>query len=270
MTPISALLALVLAAQDPAEARPRTGVLLRSDAPAYEVTLPLDYEIVPSESPTRYLRASGPEPWAKVSLSILAADRALPQPPQGLTSAELLALVPPPPDAKWTFSPLKWKDLELGVLEYRAVVKELPVIGLSTVLPLAGNALKITVYAPDPLEKEVREDFRHVIAGLTRTTTPWFTPAELKKIALLERIGMGGAAALGLYLLLWAVAFRGNPMRAHWIRTLWLAAAAVMFFVPISSPGPISAWSNLLVNAIAPLVLVMLVLRRVRMGLDID
>jgi hypothetical protein len=252
--------------------RKETGpIVLKSDVPFYDLTLPVGYAVaVPVEDPPRYIRSAGSEPWAKVNARFTAMASSLPQNPAGITAEEIVALVSPPPNATWTFCRKKWKELEIGVIEYHAVVNDLPVIGLSTILPLARKGLRVTVYAADPLEKEVRDDFELLVSGISKTETNWFTDEALGKIAAMEKVTLAGAVVAGLYPVAWAIFFRGRPLSGHWLRTGWLLAVALLLFIPISSPAPSSMSSNLVVNALIPVLYVMMSVRRLKLGIETD
>jgi hypothetical protein len=73
---------------------------LKSEDPSYDLTLPAAYDAVhPAETPPRYIRSAGREPWAKVSAQVTALSHPLPQNPTGITAEEILALVSPPPNS---------------------------------------------------------------------------------------------------------------------------------------------------------------------------
>jgi hypothetical protein len=252
--------------------RRETGpIVLKSDAPFYELTLPASYEQVhPPETPPRYLRSAGREPWARVSAQVVPTSEPLPQNIHGITAEEILALVSPPPNSTWTFSRKKWMGLDVGVIEYRGVVGDLPVLGLSTILPLAKKALRVTVYGADPLEKEVREDFDLLVSGVSKVETNWHSDEALRKMAAMEKVTWAGGGLVALYPIVWSIFFRGRPMNAHWLRTGWLLVIALLLFIPISSPAPTSMSSNLIVNALIPVIYVMLAVRRLKMGIEVD
>ena len=246
-------------------------LVLKSEDPVYELPLPLGY--APAQvfdPPPRFLRTSGREAWAKLSIQVTKMSGTLPQKPAGITAEDILSLVSPPPDATWTFSKVQWNELDIGVIEYRAVVRDLPVLGLSTILPLTRKALRITVYAPDPLEKEIREDFRQLLASITRMKTTWLTDEVLRKMAAFEKVTFAGFALMALYPVAWVIFFRAQPLAAHWPRTIWLGAIAVLLFIPVNSPGPTTLTSNLIVNAIVPVTYLMLTVRRLKLGVDAD
>lgn len=269
--PLALGVALHALAQGTLTRRETGPIVLRSDDPFYELTLPASYEqVTPAETPPRYIRSAGREPWAKVSAQIAPMSRFLPQNPDGITAEEIVALVSPPPNSTWTFSRRRWMNLDVGVIEYRGVVNDLPVIGLSTILPLAKKALRVTVYGADPLEKEVREDFDLLVPGVSKVQTNWYTDEALRKMATMEKVTWAGGVLVALYPIAWSIFFRGRPMNAHWLRTGWLLAIALLLFIPVSSPAPTSISNNLIVNALLPVIYVMLAVRRLKMGIDVD
>jgi hypothetical protein len=265
-------LALGLTAQGSDVTAVQTGsITLKSDDPVYELLLPVSYEpAIPLEKPPWFIRSTGPERWAKISTQVAAMSQALPQNPGGITAEELLPLISLPPEATWTFSRTKWKDLEVGVIEYRAVVADLPVIGLSAVLPLTRKGLRITVYGADPLDKEIRADFDQLLSRVRKAETDWLTEETLRKIATMKKVTIVGGVLAALYPVAWLIFFRGNPHEAHWIRTIWLLAIALLLFIPVTSTGPTTIWSNLLVNALLPLFFLLMTVRRLKMGIDAD
>ena len=205
---IRSLLALALLEQGTPE-----NAAIHSSSPAYELTLPGGYwPVAPRETPIRYSRSRGRESWARVNAIIADSKEALPQNLDGLRAEDVLSRVPLPPEAKWTFHPHPWKDFEVGSFEYRAVVRDLPVLGLAAVLPLQGGSLTILVYAPEPLEKECREDFSEILARITKAPTSWHSPEYYRKVRSMNLVGMSGAVLLTLYLIAWAVIFHGYPM----------------------------------------------------------
>ena len=89
-------------------------------------------------------------------------------------------------------------------------------------------------------------------------------------MATMEKVTMVGAALFALYPMAWLIFFRGRPLAAHWLRTGWLFMIALLLFSPITSPGPTSIANNLVVNALVPLVFVMMTIRRLKLGIDVD
>lgn len=241
-------------------------IKLESQDPAYVVTLPKGYEQVPGES--RYFRPFGRELWYRINLSFAAAPGPLVQNPSGITSPEVLPFVALPPDAVSTFSTMKWKDFDIGVVEYSAVVKDIPVIGLAVVLPLKGKALTISVSGPTTLEKETREDFKEIFSRIGGTATNWFTEEEIQNMLLLDLAGKAGAGLFALYPVVWALFFRGHPMRAHGLRIVWLFATALLLFVPVTSSGPTTVLNNLITNAVLPCAMILFAVRRIKLGIE--
>jgi hypothetical protein len=244
-------------------------VVVKSQLPLFELTLPAGYQpTIPREIPTRYVRSCDRDAWARVSVVVIDGGTLLLQPPSGITAGDVAPHIPLPPDATYAFSTLPWHDLDIGVLEYKAVVKDLPVIGLSTVLPLKGNSLTLMVYAPEPLEREMRHDFQAILLRISRVSSNWHTHAELGKIAALEKVGMAAAGLLALYPPAWLLFFRGDPLRFHWLRTAWLLVIAMLLFIPISSPGETTPFNNVIVNGVLPMSILLFTLRRIKLGVE--
>jgi len=244
-------------------------IVVKSEIPPYVVALPASFAHTdPKETPRRYTHACGRESWEKVSAVLVHGSGPLEQNPAGITLEEILPFVTLPADSKRLFTTVKWNNLDVGVVEYQAVEKNLPVIGLSIVLPLQVKALTLTVSAPITFEKEVRADFSEILSRIGGTRTNWYTAEELVKLNTLDLVGKAGVLVLLLYPVGWLLFFRSDPMRGHWGRVAWLAAAAVLLFIPITSPGPTTILNNLVVNALVPLVLLTLLVRRVKLGID--
>ena len=195
---------------------------------------------------------------------------ALRQNPDGVQADEFVSRVPFPPDAKWTFHPLRWKEFETGSFEFRAVVKDVPVFGCSAVLPLLDGSVTILAYAPETLQSECREEFQGILARVTKAPSRWHSPEHFQKVRSMNGVSLGGAALLLLYLIAWAAFFREDPLRAHWLRTVWLGAVALLLFIPITSPGETTLTNNLLLNAVMPVVLLLFAARRIKMGIELS
>jgi hypothetical protein len=258
---VSALAAILF--QQPPE------ISVKSDAPTYVVRLPPTFvHTEPKETPRRYLHFCGRETWEKVTAVLVHGSGPLEQNPAGVTLDQILPFVTLPPDSKPLFFTVKWNNLDVGAIEYQAVEKSLPVIGLSVVLPLQGKAVTLTVSAPTPLEKEARADLNEILSRFTDARPNWYTAEDLGKIRTLDLAGKAGGALLLLYPVVWLLILRGDPMRGHWVRVAWLAATGILLFVPITSPGPTTIFNNLLVNGVLPLVVVTFLARRIKMGID--
>jgi hypothetical protein len=243
-------------------------LVVQSTQPAFETTLPDGYKRIPArENPSQYFRASGPEDWAKITVTFVAARGPLEQNPAGVTQAEILPFLSLPSDAKTSFKVVRWKEYFIGSVEYHAVAQNLSMFGITAVLPTSEKAVTITLSAPEPLEPELRKDFRAI---LTRLTGPsrWHSPEELHRAGVLEIFGKAGAGLLSLYAIAWAAAWRGHPMRAHWLRIAWLAATAILLFIPMMSPGDTSLFSSLLFNGPLSLVCLLFASHRIKMGIE--
>ena len=260
MHPLAVVLLLTRGAGD---------VTVRSESPTYEVTLPAEYKpSLDQQTPPLFVRLCGRENWAYVRVSFVDKQAALPQNPAGVKAEDVLNCIPLPPDSKWTFSSRPWKDFDIGTVEYHAAVDGLAVMGLAAVLPLVNGSVTVVVSAPEPLEKECRLDFDKILTRFTKAPTNWHPPEYYHKIQMFTRVGIAGVVVLALYPIAWAAFFRGMPLLAHWPRTLWLLIAAVLLFIPMQSPGGTTLISNVLVNVMLPLVLVMFAVRRIKMGIE--
>jgi hypothetical protein len=260
---VPSLLALALAAADETP--------IRSESPAYEMAIPSGYrQVTPRETPPRFVRARGRDSWEIVTAVVADSNSELPQNPKGVLAEDFASRVPFPPDAKWTFHPLRWKDFETGCFEYRAVVRDVPIFGLSAVLPLRDGSVTILVYAPETMETQCREELQGILAGVTKAPTRWHSPEYYQSVRTMNRVGLGGAALLVLYPIAWAIFFRGDAMRAHWLRVAWMAIVAFLLFLPITSPGETTLTNNLLVNGLLPVVMLLFAARRIKMGIEMS
>jgi hypothetical protein len=253
----------------PPQAIPIKDNVVKSEVPRYAVHFPATFKHTEtSPNSRRFVHPCGRDQWEQVSATLVHAAQPLVQNPAGITLQEILPFVALPPDSKRFFYTMKWNNLDVGVIEYQAIERNLPVIGLSIVLPLQVKALTLTVSAPTPFEKEAREDFKEILSSITETRSSWYTTEELGRMKSLDLVGKAGGVLMLLYPVGWALFFRGDPMRGHWVRVAWLIVAAMLLFVPITSPGPTTIVNNLVVNALLPLGLIAFVVRRIKMSVD--
>jgi len=265
------VLALMTAGSQNSPSTVTTSPSISSSNPVYELSLPAGYvAVVPLETPARYIRSCGRESWARLSVVVVDSKEVLPQNVSGVRAEDVQSRVPFPPEAKWTFQPMRWKDFDIGSFEYRAVVKDLPVLGIAAVLPLQGGSLTILVYAPEPLEKECREEFGGIFARFTKAPTSWHSAEYYQQVRRMNRVAAAGGVMMVLYVVAWAIFFRDDPLRAHWLRTAWLVVNAVLLFLPITSPGEMTFTNNLAVNLMVPLVLLMFAARRIKVGIEMS
>jgi hypothetical protein len=267
MTPLLMMAAFFLQASPPPAAKDN---VVRSELPRYVITFPSNFKPAEArENARRFVHSCGRDDWEIVTAGLVHASKPLAQNPSGtVTLEDILPFVAPPPDSKTLFTTMKWNNLDVGVIEYQAVEKNLPMIGLSVVLPLQVMAVTLTVSAPTPFEKEARADFQEILSRFTEIRVSWYTAEELGTMKTLDLVGKAGLAVLLLYPIVWALFFRGDPMRGHWVRIGWFAAAAILLFIPITSPGPTTILNNPVVNALVPLLLLAFVVRRVKLGID--
>lgn len=270
MAPLTGIVFMAALSFSSPQATTTTDRTYRSEVPRYVLQMPAAFEHTETKLNYRkFIHSCGRDVWEQVTATLTHGASALAQNSSGtVTLEEILPFVTLPPDAKPQFSTMPWKNLDIGVIEYQAVVKNLPVIGLCVVLPLKEKALTLHVYAPTPLEKEARADFTEILARITETRTNWYTVQDLATMKTMDLVGKAGVAVLLLYPVAWLVFFRGDAMRAHWARVAWLAVAAVLLFIPVTSPGPTTMLNNLVVNAVMPFVLLAFLIRRVKLGID--
>ena len=247
-------------------AAPQTKIVERS--PSFELNLPTAYQAVDSkEEPRSWRRPAGPEAWAQVTFRLGTAAGPMAQPAGAPTIEGLRPLAALPKVARPLFVQTRWKNFDLGAFEYKAVVKDLPVFGLTTAVPVEDSAVLLTVEAPEPLEKEVREDFRAILASLQGSTL-WVTEEEQRRERSALWIEGGGLGVLGLYAIAWVFFFRGDLLRAHWARTIWLAVAGVALFVPLTMTSDMSI-RRLSLSLMLPMALFGLAARRIKLAIDL-
>jgi hypothetical protein len=242
---------------------------IQGDKPVYEVSLPSGYRPVsPRETPARYVRPRGREAWELVSVVVTDSTTVLTQKPDGIGPQDVVSCVPFPPGASWTFTPRRWKDFDIGSYRYQGVVTGMSVVGFAVVFPLRDGTLTILVYAPETLEAQCQEEFEGIFARVIKAPSHWHSAEHYQRVRLMNQVTMGAAVVIVLYLVAWAVLFRGDPLRLHWLRIAWLAVAAVLLFIPITSPGEMTFTNNVVVNLMLPMVFLLFIARRIKMGIE--
>jgi hypothetical protein len=211
-------------------------------------------------------RSLGREPWAKVTIEFYRAETLLPQPLGDPDASDLLTLLPYLKDAKTSFQKQSWRDFSLGVIEFRRVDDSIPVVGYATILPLTPRGVILLCYAADPLEKDAKQDFLTII-GAARGATNWISPEVQLKMQRATRIFQAGLGSIGLYMACWFLFFRGQFMKAHLFRTVWLLGTAVVLFLPVSiHPDP--GWAMLVLCYVLPAMLFGFAGRRIKLAID--
>jgi len=240
MTPLLLMAAFFVQASQSSSFRDN---VVKSEIPRYVINFPAGFKHTETMENTRkFVHSCGRADWEQVTAGLTHASTPLTQNPSGtITLEEMLPFVSLPPDSKTLVYTMKWNNLDVGVIEYHAIEKNLPSIGLCVVLPLQAKALTLTVSAPTPLEKEARADFQEILSRVTETRASWRTVEELGSMKTLDLVGKAGLAVLLLYPIAWALFFRVDPMRGHWVRVAWFASAAILLFVPITSPATMSS-----------------------------
>lgn len=230
--------------------------------PPLQLTLPRGYR--PGKDrlyASLWERAAGSADWERVRFAILPGDRPLAQNEALLPSAiAKMALLTPEAPAR----PLKepWGEFLIEGAEVRFIRDDLPCFGLAVVLPLEPRSATLLVFAPEPLEKEVRLDLKAIVLS-ARGSTSWKTAGELRRLKRGEYAAYAGAGLAGAYFILWLAFFRGQPLRAHALRTLALAAIGVIFFLPAVFGHGWGLW-----GVIAGIFFISLVVRRVKLAIE--
>lgn len=257
MNPILAVL-FVAGLQEP-DAGPIT--VTHSDPPL-QVTLPRGYR--PGKDRV-YLslweRPAGPADWERVWFTIIPGERTLAQDEPILPKAlAKMALLPPETQARALKE--SWGEFSVDGAEVRFVREGMPCFGIAVALPLEPKSAILLVFAPEPLEKEARLDLKAAVLS-ARGRTNWRTAEERRKAARGEYAAYAGAGLAALYFLAWLAFFRGQPMRAHGMRTLALGAIAVVFFLPAVFGHAWGMW-----GVIAAVFFISLVIRRVKLAIE--
>lgn len=234
--------------------------------PPCEITLPQSYKADP-EHPRQFLRSAGREEWAQIRLTQVPAGGLLPQTPAGISQVDAVLLANLPANASFTFKTRPWGEFQTGIFEYRGVSRNLRMFGLRAVIPLKSKALLLTLEGADPLEQDIRSDFT-LILDAVKGESNWLDAATLKRLRLakvLDRVGLG---LVGLYLVVWAAAFRESFMYCHGLRTVWLFAAAIALIIPPTLRSDIEV-VHLVINVALPLALFGMAGRRVKLAIDL-
>ena len=260
-----AVLLLFAALRDPGVAQQQT---VSSQDPVYDLALPAGYFPVKSpEGVTVYERTAGREDWAKVRISLTINPKALAQKPAGLGPDDLLPFVRLPEDAQVKQTQAQWGEFTIGALEFRAVANDLRVFGLAVVVPLARHALTITLLAPDPLEAEVRDALRQTLPTILGPTD-WRTAAQQRESVTARWVSTAGGVLVVLYAVAWGLFFRGQDMKFHLLRTVWLVVIAALFFIPLTLSGDPGLLNNWAVNTLVPTAYLLLTMRRIKLAID--
>lgn len=258
MNPILAVLLSCAAVQEPDEG-PTT---IANPDPPFQVTLPRGYR--PGKDRV-YLslweRAAGSADWERVRFAIVPGERTLAQDEPILAKAVAkTALLPP--EAETRALQESWDEFSVAGAEARFVREGMPCFGIAVALPLEPRSATLLVFAPEPLEKEVRLDLKAILLS-ARGKTNWVTAEERRKARRGEYAAYAGAGLAALYFLAWMAFFRGQPLRAHLLRTLALGAIAVVFFLPAVFGHGWGIW-----GVIAAVFFISLVVRRVKLAIE--
>src|SRR6185295_11407544 len=119
-------------------------------------------------------------------------------------------------------------------LEFRFSKAGLDMAGRCAWVPLHPRPLAVCLSAPSTLAKELTPDLLALVGGL-RGRTQWLTDQESASLKHWKSPAWVVPILSGSFLLAWALVFRGNPLRLHWLRVAWHAAipliAALCWFL---------------------------------------
>ncbi len=271
MSPFAAILgaAALWAAgppQDPAQApdAPPQELVIDHPDPAFRTRLPRGYRMVRDErGDFHYERPTGSADWERIRVRLypgpaeVAQDGPLPPPgeisrPAGLAAGTAVA----------GFK-AEWMEFKVDAEEARYIDREknLEITAYFARVPLASRSVTIGAFAPRVLEKEARQDFLWALRNLEGRTN-WATGAERNRRREASLLVYGGLGAMGAYLLAWLLFFRGQPMKAHLFRTLFLVLIALAFMAAMVRGG------GMLYLLVPSLLYLSLAGRRLKMAIE--
>jgi multidrug transporter EmrE-like cation transporter len=165
-----------------------------------------------------------------------------------------------------TFVKQSWRNFTLGTFEVRGEIDGLSNVGEATIIPFESGAVELYVSAPEPHEKDAKQDFLTVL-GAARGETNWISADVRRKAQLANGIMWAGYGLALLYLPCWALFFRGQFMRLHGFRTIWQIAAGILIFIPLTMSTGESGGFNL-VGYFFSLALLGFAARRIKLGIE--
>lgn len=232
------------------------------------IPLPVDFKLHEEGPKYRVMKRSlGIEAWAKIRVETRKLDGLLAQPVGASVPEDLLPLIPFLQNAKLSYQQQNWHEFSLGVYEYRRVEDNLPIVGYATILPFSPNSVGLLVSAPEPFEKEMKQEFLTAL-GAARGETAWIGAELRQKHQRATGVAQAGMGLLILYWIVWFLFFRGRPFLAHLLRTIWLSLVALLLFTPLTMPTESSFFTNLAMNLLGPLVILSFVIRRIKMAVE--
>ena len=211
--------------------------LVQAPPPPQPVTLPVRLEIpegyiqthLQDRAETIFVRRFAVAPGGEIRLttSLLPGPIAEGMPPPHV----LLRPAQLPPEADETPVRRTWQGLEIYAAEHAYDSPEGRLFAVTAALPLRDRALVLRLTAPEARAPEAREDMARLLEK-TRGLAGWQTPLRKKHERQSTWALIVGGVLLAAYLPCWAAFFRGQPMKAHELRTAWLFAAGGGLFVP--------------------------------------
>ena len=270
------LILAVQAATPPAPASRE--IVYEGKDPRFVLRTPPGYVRVASMEPlASFERSRGREAWERIYVDLGPLDSALDPkaPPPGVAVLrKLLSLdVREPRGIK-----IAWGNLQIDGLEYRFAREGLDMAGRCAWVPIHPKGVAICVSAPSTLAKDLTPELLALVASL-RGPTQWLTEQEASSLRHWQAPAWVVPILSGVFLLVWAVVLRGNPLRLHWLRVAWhaavpLVAALGWYFVQRSAAArekmgietPLLLW----LVVILPLAIfhVVMITHRVRMAVE--
>jgi len=224
------LAALSTAGPSPQDAKVEKEIVQTSNDPSYKVTIPRGYvRVAPREEGSSFERSAGSAAWELVRVDLIPLGKVLVlnQPPP---VEELLRTVKLPQTREVKPIRLPWENLEIDGIECRWSHEEIDRAARIAWVPTWPQATAVCVTSPTTLTKELTAELM-VLLHTFRGRTQWLTPEEERSLELFRWPGYVVPALSGLFLVTWAIFFRGRPTTAHALRLVWHAAVPVAAFV---------------------------------------
>lgn len=217
---------IVLASQAAPPAAPKE-LLHESSDPAFSLRLPAGYSRVAAQEPVvSFIRPKGRELWEKVYVDLIPLDSELDSktpPPQAASLRKLLGT-----DLREAQAiKIAWGTLEIDGIEYRFAREGVDMAARCAWVPLSPKSIALCVSAPSTLAKELTPELLALLAAL-KGRTQWLTDHEAASLRFWRIPALAVPVLSGLFLLTWAVVFRGNPQRLHYVRVAWHASIPVV------------------------------------------
>jgi hypothetical protein len=224
------LATLATAPPAPQEAKVEREIVQTSNDPSYKVTIPRGFvRTAPREEGFSFERSAGSADWERVRVDLIPLGKslALNQPPP---VDDLLRAVKLPESREVKPIRLPWENLEIDGIECRWSHEQIDRAARIAWVPTSPQATAVCVTAPSTLSKELTADLM-VLLHSFRGRTLWLTRDEESSLRYYQWPGYVVPVLSGLFMVTWAIFFRGRPTTAHALRLVWHAAVPVAAFV---------------------------------------